>query len=575
MAPSLSLLLSLLAVSQLTCYVATTALKAVSLDIHVRRNQISSSSIGKRDTNAADLTHKQVGYFANLTIGTPPRTFVLYLDTGSSDTWVPSIDSNLCEDAPAACQWTGQYDIRNSSTGKELRRQSFVANYVDGTSHNGTFVTDHVTFAGAVLQNMQLGLVKQSANLRPRTADVYAAGIIGLSFEEAEFGVVYKNLTAYPNLVSELVANNYIETKAYSLWLNSAMGLKASSNGSILFGAVDKSKYKGSMKALPVVKSPYTNGFSRLAIQMTSLVLNSNNGASALIPPETVLYAAVDSGSASTFLPRSIAQAVYSAAGVLSDNATVNRPFVSCNMSTAAATFTFGLGGPLGPQISVSMADLVAPFANNLTFGDGTPACYFSIESWESPYVVLGDSFLRSAYAVFDLENRLIALAQSNVDPTTANRPNISQITRGRNGIPGVELILPALPYPQPYVEQYNKFIPAMATYVPSAVLPVTAVPTANYRVSKLPPTASFTAEGPANLGSAGTALATPTAASGNGSAPGVGIPPMPTGEAGALPGNGTVPSNAGVMDVRIATGVLCFGFTMGLAAAVMEVFAA
>ncbi len=329
------------------------------------------------------------------------------------------------------------------------------------------------------------------------------------------------------------------------------------------------------MKAIPVVKSPYTNGFSRLAIQMTSLVLNSNNGASALIPPGTVLYASVDSGSASTFLPRSIAQAVYSAAGVLSDDATVNRPFVSCNMSTAAATFTFGLGGPLGPQISVSMADLVAPFANNLTFGDGTPACYFSIESWESPYVVLGDSFLRSAYAVFDLENRQIALAQSNVDPSTTNRPNISQITRGRNGIPGVELILPALPYPKPYVEQYNKFVPAMATYVPSAVLPVTAVPTANYRVSKLPPTASFTAEGPANLGSAGTALATPTAASGNGSAPGVGIPPMPTGEAGALPGNETVGLNAGVMDVRIATGVLCFGVTVGVAAVVTEVLAA
>ncbi|KAL8910097.1 MAG: hypothetical protein Q9171_004589 [Xanthocarpia ochracea] len=573
MAPSLSLFLSLLAVSQLACYVATTALKAVSLDFHVRRNQISSSAIRKRNTNAANLTPRQVGYFANLTIGTPPRTFVLHLDTGSSDTWVPSIDSNLCEDAPAACQWTGQYDIRNSSTGKELRRQSFVANYVDGTSHSGTFVTDHVTFAGAVLQDMQLGLVKQSANLPPRPADVYAAGIIGLSFEEAEFGVVYRNLTAYPNLVSELVANNYIETKAYSLWLNSA----TSSNGSILFGAVDKSKYKGSIKAIPVVKSPYTNGFSRLAIQMTSLVLNSNNGASALIPPETVLYASVDSGSTSTFLPRSIAQAVYSAAGVLSDNATVNRPFVSCNMSTAAATFTFGLGGPLGPQISVSMADLVAPFANNLTFGDGTPACYFSIESWESPYVILGDSFLRSAYAVFDLENRQIALAQSNVDPTTANRLNISQITRGTNGIPGVEMILPALPYPQPYVEQYNKFVPAMATYVPSAVLPVTALPTANYRVSKLPPTASFTAEGPANLGSAGTALATPTAPSGNGSAPGVGIPPIvpaPTGEAGALPGNEIVPSNAGVMDVRIATGVLCLGVTVGVAAAVMEVFA-
>ncbi|KAL8773451.1 MAG: hypothetical protein Q9209_001554 [Squamulea sp. 1 TL-2023] len=134
-------------------------------------------------------------------------------------------------------------------------------------------------------------------------------------------------------------------------------------------------------------------------------------------------------------------------------------------MSTAAATFTFRLGGPLGTQISVSMTDFVAPFANNLTFGNSTTACYFDLESCENPNAILGDSFLRSAYAVFDLEDRQIALAQSNIDANTTVAANISQITRGKNGIP------------------------------------------------EPPPTASFTAEGPAHLGSAGTAVETPTAA--------------------------------------------------------------
>lgn len=330
---------------------------------------------------------------------------------------------------------------------------------------------------------------------------------------------------------------------------------------------------------------------------MTSLTLNTNDVASALVAPGTVLYAHLDTGSTTTFLPRAMAEAVHSAAGVLNSNATSNRPYLSCNMSTAAATFTFGFGGPLGPQISVSMADFVHPFANNITFGDGTPACYFDLESSDYPYAVLGDSFLRSAYAVFDLENRQIALAQSNIDVNSNSNSNstllsttstttknnnssssnsISPITRGRNGIPGLEIILPALPYPQTYIDQYTKNISRLATYVPAAITPVTA--TANIRVSELPPTASFTAEGPANLGTAGTALATPTAARGNGSAPGVGIPtplfPGPTGEAGSQ-GNGTVPasSSAGVMDVRITMGVVCLGFTLGVAAMVMEVF--
>lgn len=348
--------------------------------------------------------------------------------------------------------------------------------------------------------------------------------------------------------------------------------------------------------AIPTVPSPNPKEPARQAVQMTSLTLNTNNGASALVASGSVLYAHLDTGSTTTFLPRAMAEAIHSAAGVLNNNATSNRPYVSCNMSTAAPTFTFGFGRPLGPQISVSMADFVHPFANNITFGDGTPACYFDLESSDYPFAVLGDSFLRSAYAVFDLENRQIALAQSNIDvnsnsssnstllssstnntsSSSSSRNSISPITRGRNGIPGLERILPALPYPQTYIDQYNQNISRLAAYVPAAISPLTA--TANIRVSDLPPTASFTAEGPANLGTAGTALATPTAARGNGSAPGVGVPtplfPGPTGEAGAQ--NGTVvpaSSSHGVMDTRITTGVLCLGFTLGVAAMVMEGF--
>ncbi|CAO1598917.1 hypothetical protein XANCAGTX0491_002669 [Xanthoria calcicola] len=588
MAPSVSLFLSLLAASQLAFYGTVSALKAVSLDFHVRRIEPLSSSMGKRDTTAADLTRRQLGYYASLAVGTPPQNFVVHLDTGSSDTWIPSVDSSLCQSSPAACQLSGRYDVGNSSTANGLR-QIFQTSFGDGSKHNGTFITDTVAFADAVLPDMHLALVKQSANVPLGDLDTYAAGRLGLGFEETEAGVGFSNMTAYPNIVSELVANGYIETKAYSLWLNSA----ASLNGSILFGAVDSTKYKGSLMAIPTVPSPNPKEPARQAVQMTSLTLNTNNGASALVASGSVLYAHLDTGSTTTFLPRAMAEAIHSAAGVLNNNATSNRPYVSCNMSTAAATFTFGFGGPLGPQISVSMADFVHPFANNITFGDGTPACYFDLESSDYPFAVLGDSFLRSAYAIFDLENRQIALAQSNIDvnsnrssnstllssttnnDTSSSSISISPITRGRNGIPGLDRILPVLPYPQTYIEQYNQNISRLATYVPAAISPLTA--TANIRVSELPPTASFTAEGPANLGTAGTALATPTAARGNGSAPGVGVPtplfPGPTGEAG--PQNGTVPASSshGVMDVRITTGVLCLGFTFGAAAMVMEVF--
>lgn len=112
-------------------------------------------------------------------------------------------------------------DVGNSSTANDHRR-IFPTSFGDGSEHNGIFITDTVTFTDAVLPDMQLGLVKQSANVPLDDMDTYAAGRLGLGFEETEAGVVFSNMTAYPNIVSELVANGYIETKAYSLWLNSA-----------------------------------------------------------------------------------------------------------------------------------------------------------------------------------------------------------------------------------------------------------------------------------------------------------------------------------------------------------------
>ena len=107
MAPSISFFLSLLVATPLIPYGTASSLKAISLDFQVRRSLPSPPSIGKRETNTADLTRRQLGYYAKLAVGTPPQKFMVHIDTGSSDTWIPSIESNICQSVPAACQSSG------------------------------------------------------------------------------------------------------------------------------------------------------------------------------------------------------------------------------------------------------------------------------------------------------------------------------------------------------------------------------------------------------------------------------------------------------------------------------------
>lgn len=136
----------------------------------------------------------------------------------------------------------------------------------------------------------------------------------------------------------------------------------------------------------------------------------------------------LDCGSTDTFLPDNIVQPILAGVGAVADE---DLDFVvPCKLGNVGATFSFKFGGSSGPVITVGISEFVRPIpdrvieANNgkgISFSDGTPACIWGLKPAGERPNLFGDTFLRSAYVVYDLETEQIALAQTNFNTTKSN----------------------------------------------------------------------------------------------------------------------------------------------------------
>ncbi|KAI0480645.1 eukaryotic aspartyl protease [Xylariaceae sp. FL0804] len=372
------------------------------------------------DTVTASLDNEETLYFINGTVGTPAQSFRMHLDTGSSDMWLNTASSAYCSQQSAPCAFAGTYNANDSST-QEYVGSWFNISYVDGSGASGDYVTDTVTVGGTTMDSLQFGIGYTSSS---------GQGILGIGYPVNEVQVGRAGMDAYQNLPAKLVASGDISRNAYSLWLNDL----DANTGSILFGGVDSAQYTGDLQTLPI----QANGgvYSEFLITLTGVALGDTNIAS-----DQALAVLLDSGSSLSYLPNAMANSIYESVGaeyIESDGAA----YVPCALAdNGTNTLDFTFTSPL--TISVGMdelvLDLVTTAGQRPEFADGTPACLFGIMPAGASTNVLGDTFLRSAYVVYDMANNEISLAQTNFNATGTS---VSEIpAAGAGGVPGATAV--------------------------------------------------------------------------------------------------------------------------------------
>ncbi|GKZ37367.1 hypothetical protein AbraIFM66950_008888 [Aspergillus brasiliensis] len=399
--------------------VAWAAQSAYSLSIHERdepaiaqfnfeRRQVADRSRRKRSTASADLVNlaTNLGYTMNLTLGTPGQEVSVTLDTGSSDLWVNGANATVCP-----CNDYGSYNSSASST-YTFVNDEFYIKYVDGSEATGDYVNDTLKFSNVTLTDFQFAVAFDGDS---------EEGVLGIGYSSNEASESSIDGSEYTNFPEALVDQGVINWPAYSLWLDDL----DKGEGTILFGGVNTAKYYGSLQTLPIVS--IEDMYIEFAVNLTAVHLEKSgrsisvNNSATQFPIPAVL----DSGTALTYLPTSAAASIYDAVGAtyLSSG---GYGLVECDVKNEDITFLFDFGSF---NMSVDISEMVLETTSDMT---DLNVCTFGISVIEGE-ALLGDTFLRSAYVVYDLGNNEVSMAKANFNP---GADHVLEIGTGSDAVP-------------------------------------------------------------------------------------------------------------------------------------------
>lgn len=306
-------------------------------------------------------------------------------------------------------------DANASSTYEIAGKGKFDISYVDGSYSKGDYFRDTFRIANTTVANLTMGLGKD-------TTIAYGLLGVGYSSNEAIISTEESLSAEYQNLPALMMNESMINTNAYSLWLNDL----DSSTGNILFGGIDTSKYVGNLTRIPIVKNSDTGMYDSFIVSLTSVQAVSVSGTDGLTSHQAPIEAVLDSGTTLSYLPTDIAEQIWQETGAIYSGS-YGLAVIPCKMQTSTGYFSFGFAGTSGPVINVTMDELVLDLVVQgpaPTFGSGKyageDACEFGIQNTTGTNL-LGDTFLRSAYVVYDLVNNQVGMAPTDFNATESN----------------------------------------------------------------------------------------------------------------------------------------------------------
>lgn len=358
----------------------------------------------------------------------------MIVDTGSSDTYFDATSAPTCQTDGAYDCKGGTFSPARSSTYEEVApAPAFDTRYGDGSTASGPFADDVVCISDICISNVQFGLATQV-----KSTTGYALGLMGLGYSLNE-ATALRHL--YPNIPEVLVEAGVINSRLYSVYLNDWQ----STSGSVLFGGIDTSKYRGPLQTVNILPDLQVGGVFQFVTTVTDFSVTVDGdttqvwtggaaGVGAYASDTPSLPVLLDTGSAAWSVPPGYYREIVSYFPYVQ-----SQGLCRCSDVDPSDTITLTFDGLI--DITVPASEFIVPIYNRTTTEEyetagGADQCIMMIVPSEGTgmgFDTLGDAVLRSMYVVYDLDNGQMSLAQANVGSDAA--PDVQVVEAGPNGV--------------------------------------------------------------------------------------------------------------------------------------------
>ncbi|KAG8768439.1 Vacuolar protease A [Ceratobasidium sp. 428] len=311
-------------------------------------------------------------YYSEITLGTPPQSFKVVLDTGSSNLWVPG---KSC--TSIACFLHAKYDSSSSSTYK-ANGTEFAIRYGSG-SLEGFMSQDTLTIGDLAVKKQDFA----EATKEPGLAFAFGKfdGILGLAYDR-----ISVNGAVPP--VYNMIEQGLLKDPVFSFRVG-----EQPDGGEAVFGGIDDSHYKGKIHYVPVRRKAYWE------VELESVSLGDD-----VLELENT-GAAIDTGTSLIALPTDIAEMINTQIGA--KKSWNGQYTVECNTVPSLPDLSFKFGGKLytlkGTDYTLNVqGTCISAFTGlDINLPDGGSI-------W-----IVGDVFLRKYFTVYDLGRDAVGFAES------------------------------------------------------------------------------------------------------------------------------------------------------------------